>query len=76
MLENNVAVAMAKRVIDFFEAVQINEEQGGRGVCSRGAAERMLETHRQQLTVRQAGQCIVESQTLQFRRTPGTFQCK
>ena len=62
--QQQVAHRMALRVIDRLEVIHIQKQQCARPAATRADRHRMLQTIPQQAAVRQMGQRIVESQTM------------
>ncbi len=66
--QQEIAGVMAEAVIDLLEAVQVEQQQGSRGLAQAAAAQHLLEMLTEQGAIAEASQRIVIGQLLQLGR--------
>ena len=66
VFQHLVAGLVAQAVVDVLEAVEVQEQHGHLAAVALGTGQRLRQAVRQQLAVRQAGQCVVVRQLCQF----------
>src|SRR5664280_3218205 len=60
-LENQIAVAMAERVVDLLEPVEVHDQERETGVLAPRLQDRLLHTVAKERSVGKSGQSVVES---------------
>ncbi len=70
LLQHRIASLVAERVIDQFEVIQINEQNGESGTCLPGPVDGCVQQFTESRAVWQPGQTIVRRQNTEFFPRP------